>query len=143
MEILTQSELQLRYQEILEKIRRGAVFIYATDTIYGIGCDARNEQSVAKIREIKQREDSPFSVWVPSKEWVEKNCIVSEKAKSWLNHLPGPFTLIIKSNSKIVAPNVAPSKDSLGIRMPDHWFQRVISDLKPAPCILIRIIHQP
>ena len=52
MEILTKTELRLRYNEILQKIAAGAIFIYPTDTIYGIGCNALNEKSVTKIRKI-------------------------------------------------------------------------------------------
>ena len=66
MEILTQTELQLRGAEIANRIKKGAVFIHPTDTIYGLSCDASNKDAVKRIREIKNRPDSPFSVWVPS-----------------------------------------------------------------------------
>ena len=39
-------------------LREGGVILYPTDTIWGIGCDATNEEAVAKIYRIKQREDS-------------------------------------------------------------------------------------
>jgi L-threonylcarbamoyladenylate synthase len=42
----------------LERIRNGGIVLYPTDTIWGIGCDATNEEAVQKIYEIKQREDS-------------------------------------------------------------------------------------
>ena len=54
MEILTQAELRMRIDEILEKIENGAIFVYPTDTIYGIGCNANNKESVKKIRELKE-----------------------------------------------------------------------------------------
>ena len=42
----------------LEVLRRGGVILYPTDTIWGIGCDATNEEAVKRIYHIKKREDS-------------------------------------------------------------------------------------
>ena len=96
MEVLTQTEVREHQNEIIEKIQNGALFIYPTDTIYGIGCNAQDEQAVAKIRELKGRFDQPFSVIVPSIDWIRENCVITKKTESWLQKLPGPFTLILK-----------------------------------------------
>lgn len=42
----------------LEVLRKGGVILYPTDTIWGIGCDATDENAVRRIYEIKNREDS-------------------------------------------------------------------------------------
>ena len=42
----------------VEVLRRGGVILYPTDTIWGIGCDATNEEAVRRVYEIKQRDDS-------------------------------------------------------------------------------------
>jgi L-threonylcarbamoyladenylate synthase len=42
----------------LEVLKSGGVILYPTDTIWGIGCDATNENAVKRIYEIKKREDS-------------------------------------------------------------------------------------
>ena len=42
----------------VEVMRKGGVILYPTDTVWGIGCDATNEKAVARIYEIKRREDS-------------------------------------------------------------------------------------
>ena len=39
-------------------MREGGVILYPTDTIWGIGCDATNEDAVRRVYEIKQRQDS-------------------------------------------------------------------------------------
>lgn len=116
-------EVKLRKEEIIEKIRAGAIFIHPTDTIYGIGCNAEDEKAVKKIREIKERQDNPFSVWVPSKEWVKENCIGDVKK------LCGSCTLIVElKNKKCVAKNVNLGSKTLGIRSPDHWFGKIIEE---------------
>ena len=62
--------------DFVEDVRNGAIFIYPTDTIYGLGCDATNEGSVALIRNIKYKDgDKPMSIIAPSKDWVLENCV--------------------------------------------------------------------
>ena len=130
MEIFTKAEMELRFEELAQKIWKGVVFLHPTDTIYGIGCNAQNEKAVAEVRKIKDRPDTPFSVWAPSVEWIKKNCVVSKEAEEWLKKLPGPYTLILKLKDKnAVAKNVAPKQNTLGVRIPLHWFSKVIAEL--------------
>ena len=110
MEILARKDLRLRYKEILQRIKDGAVFICPTDTIYGLSCNALLEKSVAKIRKLKQRPDSPFSVWIPSLKWIERNCETTKnkEEQEWLKKLPGPYTFILPfKNKNVLAKNVA------------------------------------
>ncbi len=100
MQVITPAETKIRKSEIKNMVLKGDVFIHPTDTIYGLGCDATNEQSVKKIREVKQRPTTPFSVIAPSKEWIEANCVITKEAKSWLKKLPGPFTFILKKKNR-------------------------------------------
>jgi len=46
------------------------LFIYPTDTLYGLGCDASNTEAVDKIFAIKNREQKPLMVAVPSFQWM-------------------------------------------------------------------------
>ena len=130
MKILTKTELQSRLPEISEQIRNGAIFIYPTDTIYGIGCNALDQRAVEKIRVLKERPSNPFSIIAPSKEWIVKNCIVTKEAKEWLNKLPGPYTLILKlKNKNAIAKNVNQGEETIGVRIPDHWFSSIVQEL--------------
>lgn len=130
MEILTKTELTLRYDEIITKIKQGSIFIYPTDTIYGIGCIATNTASVQKIRTIKQRPDTPFSIWIPSIDWVHKNCILPTESKQALQNLPGPYTIILQlKNNRSISPHIHPETNSIGIRLPNHWFHKVVEKL--------------
>ena len=111
-------------EEVLEQIRRGDVFVCPTDTIYGLSCDARNNESVARLRELKERKDNPLSIWAPSKQWIIDNCDASD-----LDKLPGPYTLILPLLTNVVAENVNPGLKTIGVRIPDHWFSEIIEKL--------------
>lgn len=114
----------------LRKITKGAVFIYPTDTIYGIGCDATNAAAVQRLREIKGRYAKPLLVMAPSKEWVQKNCIVPRQAEQWITKWPAPHTLILKLKSRgYIAKDVNNGQDTIGVRMPDHWFRQAATEL--------------
>ena len=130
MRILNTDELKIEKDNIIESIIDGDVFIYPTDTIYGIGCNALRQNSVEKIRRIKQRPKNPFSVLAPSKQWISKNFILSKEAKKWVKKLPGPYTLVLKLKKKCVAKNVAPGLKNLGVRIPKHWFSKFVNELK-------------
>jgi len=130
MRILTKEEVNAEKATLKESILDGAIFIYPTDTIYGIGCNAIKPECVKKIREIKERTQNPFSVIAPSKQWIFDNCQVSEEAEQWINKLPGPYTLILKVNDDVVAEEVNPKLNTLGIRIPEHWFSSFVSELE-------------
>src|SRR3989338_3143063 len=130
MEIISRQQFLANKSRYFNKILAGAVFIYPTDTIYGIGCDATNAAAVRRIREIKRRAQNPFSVAVPSKKWIESNCSLSSGARKWLKKLPGPYTLLLKLKSKsAVAASVHPKTEVLGIRMPGNWFSKIVAEL--------------
>ena len=116
--------------QIIKAITRGQIIIYPTDTIYGIGCNAFDKNSVNKIRELKRRETKPFSVIVPGKIWVRDNCELNKDVEKYLKKLPGPYTLFLRLRSGVEIPAaVNPSENgTIGIRIPKHWFKDLISE---------------
>lgn len=109
--------------EDVEKLG-GKIFIYPTDTIYGLGCDATNRSLVQKIRKLKRRSEKPFSVIAPSKKWIADNCILTSEARKWLKKLPGPYTLVLQMKKKCVSDNVA--KNKIGVRIPANEFSKKV-----------------
>ena len=129
MRILNPDEFKMEKDSIIESIVDGDVFIYPTDTIYGIGCDAANSDSVKKIRKLKSRATNPFSVIAPSMDWIRENCIVTNEGEEWLKKLPGPYTLIFMLKTKeCIAKEVNPGLDTLGVRIPKHWLSKFFSE---------------
>lgn len=131
MQVITKEEFDVNKKDYLERIMAGEIFIYPTDTIYGIGCDATNPEAVAKIREIKERPVAPFSIIAPGKGWIFANCDVNGEAEEWLDELPGPYTLVmpLKNKDAIAKKEVIPVNDAIGVRIPGHWISLVAEGL--------------
>lgn len=117
----------LNSADIVKRIKRGDIFIYPTDTIYGIGCNALLPEKVLKIRDIKKRTDKPFSIIAPSKEWVAKNFKIS---KAYRDKLPGPFTYILKPKRKGLFGKEVSKFDTVGVRIPNHKFSKFVARAK-------------
>ena len=120
-EILSNAEIKA---EVINAIKQGFIFIYPTDTIYGLGCNALNPDSVNKIRALKHAKHS-FSVIAPSLEWIKKNLVVDHPEH--LNKLPGPFTFILKKKEPDFLKE-ASAFDTLGVRIPAHPFTQIIQE---------------
>ncbi|MEA3430773.1 MAG: L-threonylcarbamoyladenylate synthase [Nanoarchaeota archaeon] len=128
MEVINVDEAQMRAPHLMKIIDEGALFIYPTDTIYGIGCDATKQDAVDHVRKLKNRPKMPLSIIVPSKKWIIENCEVTDEAIKYIEELPGPVTLILKlKNKNAVAKNVIPGLDAIGVRMPKHWITEFVS----------------
>ncbi|HRY62233.1 MAG TPA: Sua5/YciO/YrdC/YwlC family protein [Candidatus Paceibacterota bacterium] len=127
MKIIDKKYIKNNEEKIIREIKAGKIFIYPTDTIYGIGANAKKSTSVAKIRTIKERELKPFSVIAPNKKWIKDNFVFNKKIEEWTKKLPGPLTLFLdRKNTACVSEEVNPADDSLGVRIPKHWFTKII-----------------
>src|SRR3989344_3326076 len=130
MQLLTKPYVLENRKRIVSEIKEGKVFVYPTDTIYGLGCNTFNETSVKRIRAMKRRDDKPFSVIAPSIEWIFENFSVSGIAKAWISRLPGPYTLILHMKPEFrskIAKSVT-AIETLGVRIPNHWFYEIVRE---------------
>ena len=116
----------------LEVLHNGGIILYPTDTIWGLGCDATNEEAVKKIYKIKQRND-------------QKSLLVlldnPGKITSYVNEIPEvawdlidltdkPLT-IIYSDAKNLAKNLIAEDGSIGIRIAnDPFCEKLIQRFK-------------
>lgn len=102
-------------EKLVQQILEGKIFIYPTDTIYGIGCNAEDEKAVEKIRQIKGRDkDKPLSIIAPDFAWIEENCIIDVDLEKYL---PGPYTLLLRKKNPSFMNHIS-SNEFLGIRIP-------------------------
>ena len=106
-------------------MREGGVILYPTDTIWGIGCDATNEDAVRRVYEIKQRQDSKaMLVLVDSSVKVDFYVRdVPEGAWDLIDLADKPLT-IIYSGARNLAANLLAEDGSVGIRVTNEDFSK-------------------
>lgn len=128
-------------QKALEVLRSGGVILYPTDTVWGIGCDATDPEAVAKIYEIKEREDSKSLVLLASD--MDMICRyvreVPEMAVQLVEVNDKPMTIIypdavagekgnMKADRHCLAFNAVAEDGTVGIRIPMMDFcQQLVS----------------
>ena len=117
--------------EAVRNLRAGNVIVHATDTVWGIACDATNPSAVKKLRELKNRsEDSPILVLVADEGQIERHFgKVPDAAWDLFEHSDKPTTVVLPGG-KGVDESILGSDGSLGIRLAkDPWIHFVASGL--------------
>lgn len=103
-------------------LRRGGLLGIPTETVYGLGADALNEDAVRRIYEAKGRpQDNPLIIHVPSADWLERYCQNVPPAAYRLaeRFWPGPLTMILPRRD-IVPLRTTGGLETVGVRCPDH-----------------------
>lgn len=113
--------------EAVKVLRAGGLILYPTDTVWGIGCDATNEEAVQRIYALKQSENKHAMLVL---------CPSADEIVRYVNRAPGiafevmematsPLTLILPG-AVGVAKNLIPDEGTLGVRVPDHAFCQLL-----------------
>ena len=106
-----------------EVLRKGGLILYPTDTAWGIGCDATNEEAVARIYALKRSQNKKSMLVL---------CASADMTVRYVDRAPGiafevqematsPLTLILPGAAGVAA-NLIPEEGTLGVRIPDHEF---------------------
>ncbi|MCX6781031.1 MAG: L-threonylcarbamoyladenylate synthase [Candidatus Magasanikbacteria bacterium] len=128
----------------MNRVIKGAVFVYPTETSYGIGCDARDKIAVAKIFKIKGRVASKKMTLIAAdfnmvKKFVDARTLrIPEVAEVMRELWPGPLTLVLPANAyarKNLAPQIISKNGTIAIRVPDNQLAREISQQLQAPIV--------
>lgn len=102
-------------------IQKGGIVVFPTDTVYGIGCDPRNQDAVNKIYKIKGREKiKHLPVLAYSKRDIENIVFLDETSKKIADKFwPGPVTLILKVKDKKIEETLG-LKGKIAVRVPNN-----------------------
>ena len=127
--LLTDTEELIR--QLLEDDQ---VLVYPTDTLYGLGVDAKSKAAVAKLYHLKLRENAPVSVLLESTDQLLSMAEnLSNKAGKLIKQfLPGPMTVICHSQYHF-APQLVSSRGTVGFRVPGDFISRRIAQLRGSP----------
>lgn len=127
--------MQHRENEIdnaLLQLKRGNTILYPTETVWGIGCDATNDEAVSKIYTLKQREESKALICLVSDFKMLNMYIedIPEVAYDILKYSNKPTTIIYEK-PRHIAPNLVAADNTIAIRVTDDPFcKRLIRKLK-------------
>jgi len=117
--------MQKEINQVVQVLKDGGLILYPSDTIWGIGCDATNEDAVAKIFELKQRNESKalISLVENKKQLITLTDQIPKEAES---HKP---TTIIYTNISGLAKNLIANDGTVAIRIvQDHFCKQLIQN---------------
>ena len=113
----------------VEVMRKGGVILYPTDTVWGIGCDATNAEAVARVYQIKQRDDSKALICLVDSDARLQRYVRSVPDVAWqlIDSMQEgsckPTTLILDGAVNL-APNLIADDGSIGIRITNEPFSK-------------------
>ena len=121
---------------IVQTLGDGGIIIYPTDTMYAIGCHALKERAIERICKLKgidPRKNSLSIICTNLSNISEYAKVDNHTFKLMKRNLPGPFTFILNSGSRL--PKIFKNRKEVGIRIPDHAAIREICQLLDAPIL--------
>ncbi len=113
---------QTRYlKSAAEVLKDGALLIYPTDSVYGLGCDLFNKNAVERIYHCKGNDKRKLLSFIcPDLKGITEYAYVSNAAYKVMRHLlPGPYTFILNA-TKQVPKILLEKRKTIGIRVPDN-----------------------
>ena len=117
-------------EKLLETLKSGGIILYPTDTIWGIGCDATDDEAVMKIFKLKNRDQNkPLIILVESEKRLQD--LVEVPAIAWdiMDLSEKPITIVYDA-PKGISKNLMADDGSIGIRLvKDEFCKRLISKL--------------
>ncbi len=112
----------------LAVLHKGGTILYPTDTVWGIGCDARNKEAVNKIFKLKQRAEYKSMVVLVCDEKMVNRYVKEVPAVAWdlIESAEEPLT-IIYPDGRMLAENIIAADGSVGIRIvKDEFCKKLI-----------------
>lgn len=120
----------------VDTLKRGGLILYPTDTIWGIGCDATNEEAIARIYKLKQREDAKAMLSLVGNVGQLERTVrdIPEVAWQLIDVAVNPLTLIYDHPIGI-ADSLKAEDGSAGIRITSEPFSRALCERLRRPVV--------
>lgn len=136
---------QRKIRHVVDILERGGIIVYPTDTIYGLGCSLMNKKAIERLCRIlgikPQKLNLSFICHDLSDISAYARRIDTPVFKVLKKALPGPFTFILESSSRV--PKILDAnKKTVGIRIPDHPVPRMIVEVLGNPLITASIKNE-
>ncbi|MFM8431425.1 MAG: L-threonylcarbamoyladenylate synthase [Bacteroidota bacterium] len=125
------SEFREEVKKTVEVLRKGGIILYPTDTVWGIGCDATNEDAVKRILDLKGRTAEKGMILLLDLEGRIPNYVkdAPQVAFDLIEFSERPLTIVF-DNAHGIASSAVAQDGSIGIRVTKHEFcKQVITSL--------------
>lgn len=128
--------MQEEIKKAVEVLRSGGVILYPTDTVWGLGCDATNENAVRKVFEIKNREDARAMLVLVDNAAKIQTYVDEVPDLAWdlIEFAENPLT-IIYPEAKNLAFNLVGEDKSIGIRVTREAFSKRLCEQFRKPIV--------
>lgn len=116
-------ENKLAIVEAATMLREGGTVAFPTETVYGLGADARNTAAVEAVFAAKGRpSDNPLIVHIADSGALDELVTEVHPTAAVLMdaYWPGPLTVVLPVREGVLSPCVTAGLDTVGVRMPDH-----------------------
>ncbi len=128
-------KLKEEVRKACEVLKKGGIILYPTDTIWGIGCDATNEEAVKRVYELKHRVDSKaMLILLDDVGKLASYVEVPDVAYDLLEVSDKPMT-IIYPNAKNLATNLIAQDRTVGVRITSEAFTKALLRLFRRPIV--------
>jgi len=116
-------------RKAVEVLRRGGVILYPTDTVWGIGCDATNQEAVKRVYDIKQRDDSKALICLVDSDARLQRYVRQVPDVAWqlidsLKDSDSKPTTIILDGAVNLASNLIADDGSIALRITNEPFSK-------------------
>jgi len=120
------------------EIARGGILALKGIGGFQLLADARSEETVARLRRLKHREEKPFALMMPSVAMVRQHCLVSAEEERVLTSAAAPIVLlrpVAQASACGLAPNVAHNSPYLGVMLPYSPLHHLLMRAFPFPLV--------
>ena len=121
--ILNKNDVEININKAQKILKNGDLVIFPTETVYGLGGNATDENAIKKIYKIKNRpSNNPLICHFKNINSIEKDFVINDTSyelakKFW----PGPLTLVLeKKDSSDISSKLSNQKKFVGCRIPNH-----------------------
>lgn len=121
--------------EVIELLEKGELIAFPTETVYGLGADATNDNAIKKIFQAKGRpSDNPLIVHVATADQMNRYVkeIPAYVKKLLQEFSPGPITYVLKGNG-VIASSVTAGLNTIAFRIPSHPIAHELIKLSKLP----------
>lgn len=132
---ISKGNLEKKVEIIAQQIKKGAVLVLPTDTVYGLAAEATNEEGVKRIFRIKKRpKDKVLSIFVRDIKMAKEFAFINKEAERFLkNAWPGRLTAVLRAKPKakrLFTFGIVSPEGKIGLRIPKYrLINRLLKEL--------------